>query len=349
MKRPILSLTVLLAAQLLLAGGLALATVKRRGVPADAPLLAFDKAAADRVVVEGPAGAKVELVKADGGWKVASRGGFPADAAKVERLLDRLAALRRAEPVATSAEAAARFKVADADFERRVTVEASGKPVATALFGTSAAMRSVHARVAGSGDVQLAELSTWEAPAAPDEWLDKAVLRIPRGEIEAVIVGGVTLEKSAPAAETTPASSAASAAGGAPAAPTWRATGLPKGASLDPAAAEALVTAVADLSISGVAESQPASVPDTLVVAVRRTGGATVEHRLAKPAAGADWTLRTSARPETLRVAAYAAEALQRAADPGTLSGKPPPAPGAPAAKPPAPAATGRRSAAQPR
>jgi hypothetical protein len=317
-----LSLSVLLAAQLLLAGGLALASVQRRGGPANTPLFAFEKAAADRVVVEGPAGAKVELLKAGGAWKVASRGGFPADAGKVERLLDRLAALRRAEPVATSAEAAARFKVADGDFERRVTVEVGGKPVATALFGTSAAMRAVHTRAAGSGDVQLAEFSTWETPAAPDEWVDKAVLRIPRGEVEAVIAGGVTLERSAPVEEP-------SAEGAAPPAPSWRATGLPKGATLDPAAAEALVTAVADLAISGVSDAPAASVPDTFVVTVRRAGGKTVEHRLAKPAApGTDWTLRTSARPETLRVAAYAAEALQRAADPGTLSGKPPaPAP----------------------
>jgi len=324
-KRPMLSLSVLLAVQLLVAGGLALASVQRRGGPTNTPLFAFDKAAADRIVVEGPAGAKVELVKAAGAWKVASRGGFPADAGKVERLLDRLAALRRAEPVATSAEAAARFKVADADFERRVTVEAGGKPVATALFGTTAAMRAVHTRAAGSGDIQLAEFSTWETPAAADEWLDKAVLRIPRGEIEAVIAGGVTLEKVAPAGEATPATDAA------PVAPTWRATGLPKGSTLDAAAADALVRAVADLSITGVADAPAASVPDTLVVAVRRAGGATTEHRLAKPAApGTDWTLRTSARPETLRVAAYAAEALQRAADPGTLSGKPPPPPEAP-------------------
>ena len=331
MKRPIRNLTILLAAQLLLAGGLAFARVQRGGGggPADAPLLAFDKAAADRVVGEGPAGAKVELVKADGGWKVASRAGFPADTARGEGLLDRLAGLRRAPPVATSAEAAARFKVADGDFERRITVEAGGKPVATALFGTSAAMRAVHARAGGSGDVQLASFSTWETPAAPDEWIDKGVLRIPRAEIEAVTVGGVTLEKAAPPAEG--AAAATQAEGGAPPAPSWRATGLPKGASLDPAAAETLVGAVADFYISGVADPHAASVADTLVVAVRRAGGKTVEHRLAKPAAaGTDWTLRSSARPETLRVASYAAEALQRAADPGTLSGKPPPPPEAP-------------------
>ena len=342
MKRPILSLAVLLAAQLVLAGGLALAGA-RRGGGAEGPLLAFDKAAADRVVVEGPAGAKVELAKADGAWKVASRGGFPADAGKVERLLDRLASLKRTDPVATSTEAARRFKVADADFERRVAIEANGKPIATALFGTTAAMRSVHARVAGAGEVQLVDFAPWETPAAPDEWIDRGVLRIPRDEIEAVIVGGVTLERNAPAAAT-PASGASPPAG-----PAWRASGLPAGASLDGAAAEALVTAVADLSISGVAELPPASVRDTLVVAVRRRGGAQVEHRLAKPTSGADWTLRTSARPETLRVAAYAAEALQRAADPGTLSGKPPPGPSVAGAPPPAQATTGRQGAARPR
>lgn len=329
MKRPIPILAALLAGQLLLAGGLAAAKVVRRPGVAGGLLLTFDKAAADRVVIEGPGGARTELVKADGAWKVASRGGFPAAAGKVPDLLDRLAELKRAEPVATSAEAAARFKVADAAFERRVVVEARGAPVATLLLGTAASMRAVHARVAGSSDVQLAALSTWDVPAAPDDWIDRLALRIPRGEIEAVVAGGVTLERDPPAGASPPA------APGEPSPGSWRAAGLPRGATLDVKAAEALVQAVADLAVAGIADAPATPAADALAITVRRAGGRAVEYRLSRPTSGADWTLRTSARPETFRVPVYTAEALRRAADPGTLSGKPPvPAGGAAVAGP---------------
>jgi hypothetical protein len=311
-KRPVQTLALLLGAQLLLAGGLALAAARGRS-SGSAPLLTFDREAIDRLVVEGTEGARAELVKADGAWKVASRGGFPAEAGKVQRVLERLAALKRSEPVATSAEAAARFKVADGGFERRITLEAKGKPVGTVLLGTAAAMRSVHARVGGASDVQLVELSTWDLPAAPDEWIDRGILRVSRAEIEAVVAGKVTLERDTHAASSPGASDGTPPSG-------WRATGLPKGASLDQVAADALVSAVADLSITGIADAEPASASEALVFTLRRTGGSQVEYRLKKPAAGGDWTLRVSGRSEVFRVAPYTAESLQRVTDPGTLS-----------------------------
>lgn len=309
MKRPVQTLAAVLGAQLLLAA--VLFGARAGGRAPDAPLLAFDPAAVDRLIVEGPGEARVELTRSDGAWRVATRAGFPADSGKVRRALERLSALRRGAPVATSPEAAARFRVADGAFERRVTLEAAGKPVGAVLFGGAAALRSVHARVAGGSEVQLVEFSTWELPAAADEWIDRGVLRIPVDEIEAIVAGGVTLERSA----------GGGADGSAP--KTWRAAGLPPGASLDPAAADALARAVADLTISGVAEAPPSPSPEAWVLAVRRSGGEGVEHRFQRPASGGDWLLRTTARSEVLRVAPYTAEALQRAASPATLSARP--------------------------
>ncbi len=350
MKRPVSALGVLLAAQLVLAGGLAAASAyQRRAVPRG-PLLAFDPKSVDGVLIEGPAGARVELARAGGAWKVSSAAGFPAQAGKADELLTRLAGLRHGEPVATSAGALSRFKVADGDFERRITLSAGGKAVATAFFGTAEAMRSVHARAAGGKDVELVEFSTWDAPATADDWVDRTVLRIPEDQIEAVDVNSVTLERVAPAPPAPSAKPATPAIAGGPALPdlakaSWRATGLPQGGALDPKAAAALVSAVAGMSFTGLAGGEPAGGfgldHPALVVGVRRTGGARVEYRLAHPAGGADWILASSTRPERFRMAGYAAEALQKDADPGTLSGHPPKPP------PPAPPATAA-SAAKP-
>ena len=66
------------------------------------------------------------LAKADGQWRIADAGDFPADAKRVEQLLERLGGLRTGTPVATSASARARFKVAEREFERRWQVGGLG-------------------------------------------------------------------------------------------------------------------------------------------------------------------------------------------------------------------------------
>jgi len=258
-------------------------------------------------VIEGPNGARAELVKAGGAWTVASRGGFPAQPGKVEGLLERLTALQRAAPVATSAEAAARFQVADDRFERRITVEAKGAKVAALLVGAQASMRTVHVRLPGAREVQLAELGAWEVRPEPDDWIDRTVLHIPRDQIAAVTVGDVTLERAAQATGST-ADAKPSAAQ-----PAWRVAAAPKGASLDAAAAEALVQAVADLDVMGIASAPEVSSLEALHVRVRRTDGTTAEYSLSKPVpqgAVAEWRLRASTRPETFRVAQYVVDAL---------------------------------------
>jgi len=340
MKRPVAILGALLALQILLAAGLAAEGAQKRRGTARSALFSFDPKAVNRVIVEGPKGARVELVRSGDGWNVASAGGFPAEPGKVDGLLTRLVGLRHGAPVATSAGALLRFKVADSDFERRITLEANGKQLASAVFGTTEALRSVHARAAGAKGVELVDFSTWDAPTTSDEWLDRTALHIPRDEIDAVEVGGVTVERAPP-----PASAAAPASSSAPhleSLVTWRATGLPPGANVDPKAADALVAAVADLSFTGLAGPEPAGGfgldHPQLVVSVRRKGGAKAEYRLAKAATGSDWILATSTRPEKFRIAAYLAEELKKDADPGTLSGHPPSPPPASTATPAAPA-----------
>ena len=85
MRKTIGVLAVLLVAQLVVAAALGWLD-RGLSAPAEAgPLLRMSAERIDRVTIEGPEAAKVVLAKADGQWRVADAGDFPADAKRVER------------------------------------------------------------------------------------------------------------------------------------------------------------------------------------------------------------------------------------------------------------------------
>ena len=64
--------------------------VAARSTAADAgPFLAFDRAAVDKITIDGD-GKSITLVKADDTWTLPSEQGLPADAQKVNEMLDKL-------------------------------------------------------------------------------------------------------------------------------------------------------------------------------------------------------------------------------------------------------------------
>jgi hypothetical protein len=325
MTKTIRILAVLLAAQLLLAAGLAAWSV-RSAMPSPATaLLGFDRNAVDKLTIEGPDKVRTDLVRKDGHWGVTQAGGFAADDARVAQLLGRLAALESGPAVATSTDAAQRFKVADAAFERRVEIDGGGKTLATLMLGTSQGPRQTFARKAGDNAIVGVDLATFEVPAKPDDWLDKGALQVPRGEIEAIDVAGLKLvrQEAAPAtiaasAPARAASSAQVAASAAPAAATWRADGLQGDERLDPAAADKLAAALADLRFDALRGRDDSARKDLttplLTLQVQRRGGARIGYTLYKLASGDGDALVVSNRPETFTLAAYRAKPLLDAA-----------------------------------
>ena len=99
-----------------------------------------------RAVAVGEA-TRLELAKKNGAWVLPGAFDAPADGPKVSALLDRLAALKRGLPIATSEAALKRFKVVDADFERRLVLSSGGKTLATVYFGSSPGLRKSDARL----------------------------------------------------------------------------------------------------------------------------------------------------------------------------------------------------------
>lgn len=338
--RPQQALAALLAVQLALAAGLAAWSARAAIAPTPSALLAFDQSKADKLTIEGPSQARVDLTRKDEHWVVAQAGDFAADGAQVAQLLARLSALKPGPAVATSSEAAERFKVADSSFERRLSVDVGGKRVGTLLLGNSLGAHETLARKAGDHDIVGVDLPTYEVSAKADDWLDKSVLQVPRDQLAAVGVAGLELIHRA-VAPATPASAAAAVAAGptantasaaAPAAsaakaaapsaaasaPHWHADGLGANEKLDTTAADKLAGALADLRFNSLRGRDDAARKDLttpeLTLGVQRRGGQPVAYRLYKLPGGDDHALVLSSRPETFTLTSWQAKPLLEAA-----------------------------------
>ena len=179
----VLAVQIALAVMLFARGG-------EEGAVKEQPLLpGFDAAKVTRVQVLAAGEAKpVDLVKKGSGWVLASSFDYPADTAKIEALLAPLAKLAAAEPVATQAARHKQLKVADAEFERRLTITANGKDT-TLFLGAPAGLRRNALRFAGSDDVYgVSGLSPYSAPAEPHMWVDQHYLSLPKDQIAKVTV-----------------------------------------------------------------------------------------------------------------------------------------------------------------
>jgi hypothetical protein len=305
----VLVLAGLLAVQIALALVLGLRGAGLSPAGRDTPLAAFEPAKVERIRIERPGSNPVVLERAEKGWQVQSLSGFPAAAGRVDALIDRLAGLKRGLPVATSQDALARLKVADNDYEARLSIEGGGKELATLYLGDAAGVRRRYVRAAGETAVHEAELTSTEIPAKAEDWADRALLNLDERDIQRIELPGIRLEK---------------AEGG------WRLADLKEGEALDQARAADLARRLGSLSFVSVlgAEDKPEYGQDapTLEWRIGLASGDTPTYRLSKlkaepaPTAaedsaeakpkGPDWyVLKVSDQPYYLKVASYTAEA----------------------------------------
>jgi hypothetical protein len=178
-------LSVLLAVQLVVIAAVLLTESGFGGAEEAGPFLGFEADAVNeiRITGEDDDAATLVLERAEDGWRLPN--GFPADAGKVDEVLDRLAGLRAPWPVATSGGAAERFQVSSDEFQRHVVLMADGDAVADLYLGSSPGYQQVHARRADDDGVYSVGISNYQLPAKSDEWLDKTLLQA-RGKISAV-------------------------------------------------------------------------------------------------------------------------------------------------------------------
>jgi hypothetical protein len=318
MQRAIRILAIVLIVQVGAALALAWRGAARSAAQPDAPLVTADLKEIDRLSIDGPAAgdkppaARVELVKRDGQWLLPGYFDAPADAAKVDDLLKRLAGSKRGLPVATTAAALSRFRVADRDYERRIVAARGDTPLVTVYLGTATGARKSHARSAQDQAVYAVELAAYEVRTAAADWLDQSLLKRDAASLAEIAVAtagkpALTLRRSErKEGERTSLS--------------WEAVG---GGRVDEARATALADAIVNLKVDAVlgAEPKPEWRQDQpeLRLTLKDAQGKTVVWNISKAKSGESHVLKASDRPWYLEVKSWNARPLLEAAAPDRL------------------------------
>jgi len=258
------------------------------------PLFATDMTQVSAVDIRGGE-TGVSLTEASDAWRVDQ---LPADAAKIEALLEKLAtaasesASGRLWPVATTADSAQRFEVTEADFQREIKLHPPGGDPVVLYTGTSPGFERVHIRREDAPEIFAIRLSNFELPTGVDEWLDKNLLA------QAQAPDSVRLTASQEEGAQT-VHTLQKVAG------SW----LFDDGPADPVAAEAYVQRFLNLRVLGVAAADPSLVE----VAILEVGVGADQFRytIQKPAEGeGDYVFTTEMFDASFRVAAYVAEQL---------------------------------------
>jgi hypothetical protein len=138
--------------------------------------------AVERILITDSEGTTVTLARAGEGWTF--NGSLPADQVKIDTLLASLLTSDAGLAIATSESAAKRFRVTDADFERRIVLAGADGDRGgdgseeTVFLGTSPSFRKIHARREGDASVFVVELNSYDAPTNAGAWLDRSLLAI---------------------------------------------------------------------------------------------------------------------------------------------------------------------------
>ena len=184
------TLAVALVIQLAVVG--VLWAARSGDVAEPAPFLNFDATLVDALTVADNEDS-VTLAKVDADWQLPD--GIPADASKIDEMIDKLANIRGGWPVATSTSSAARFEVTEENHQRHLTLMAGEETIADLYLGTSPGYRKTHARLADDDDVYAINFSNYEAGVQAADWLDKSLLRASSPVTSLELVGAFALTK----------------------------------------------------------------------------------------------------------------------------------------------------------
>lgn len=336
MKKLITICAVLLVAQL----GLALWT-NLRG-PGDAagtvqgPLVKGAAGAVDELLLETGEGATLRLKKTAGRWLLPEVNDFPADSARVQALVERIAGLARTWPEATTSEAASRFKVAADRFAHRLTLRGGGADLGRVYLGSSAGLRRVYLRGEGETDILSIELDPRDLETGVDNWIDTAVLQLKAEEVARLELPDLTLVRQSDSLVV---------------------EGLTEGEELVPASRDALVQRVTGLSVAAVlGGGDPAGsalAKPSLRFSVQRTTGERLDYvfgqapqppakgqeEAAAPPAETTYVLRVSGHERLFRVDGWQVDEIRHLNRAALVRAKAKPAPVAPANTAPVPPA----------
>jgi hypothetical protein len=165
----------------------------------------LDDLAPARLEVQGSeADKKVTLVREGDAWAIEESGRYPADAEKVQKLIESLGDLQVRRPVVTSSRYHKALKVTDAEHERHLRIYAAGDddPEVDLYVGTSPNYRTTHVRRADDDPVyEVAGLGAYDIRDTPSGWINTRLVDVKFDDVTGIRVqnknGAFQLERMA--------------------------------------------------------------------------------------------------------------------------------------------------------
>lgn len=161
--------------------------------PTGEPLAPFPTDRIDEIHIGDSKDQEAQLQMQDGVWSLPDFEGLPADASKIQSLIDAISSDDIGWPVAETVAARQRFQVAAYYFRRRITFIGDGELLGTIYLGTSPGFRKVHARNDAQDAIYNLEFNAFDAPAVSEGWLDRKLLQI--ADPQAIEGAGFSLVK----------------------------------------------------------------------------------------------------------------------------------------------------------
>jgi hypothetical protein len=150
----------------------------------------FPDAAADEVTsleISSGEGDSILLTKGTSGWILPEADDYPVLEDKVPQLLEKIEALTADRMVTQTSGSHKRLKVAESDFERRLTLGMGDGSEHTLYLGSSPSYGAIHVRPEGRDQVYLAsDLTTFDAEVRAANWVERTYFAVPEEEIVAV-------------------------------------------------------------------------------------------------------------------------------------------------------------------
>lgn len=198
MTKRLIALWILLIIQLITA--VVLWWPQQTGPLTGQPWLGFKAAQVTTITLtegssqNGKPPASLTLAKKAGHWQLPADHNFPADAAKVRRLLESLAGLKGSLPVAVTTDAAKRFHVAKHDFATHLVLKNGTKMLADVYVGNAAGANRVYLRQADQAPIETHSLPARLLDTDAKRWRDKQLLHLPNNKVTEVVLPRVTLK-----------------------------------------------------------------------------------------------------------------------------------------------------------
>ncbi|MFY8350674.1 DUF4340 domain-containing protein [Pseudoalteromonas sp. SSM20] len=193
MNKAVTILSVALGAQVILAGALFYNGQNSFETQAPVSLLSLEQHAISEITLqEGDNDKPLTLVKNGADWHLAEYPNLPLLDYKVSALTDTLINSKVNWPVSRTQASHERFKVADDNFEKRITYKLGDDKV-DILLGESPSFKKLYVRNGDNNDVFTIEFSGYQLNVDKNDWLSKSLLSVK--DISEISQAGLAFEK----------------------------------------------------------------------------------------------------------------------------------------------------------